>query len=162
LARTGVHLDQSEQGEVEIRLERTGAVDALAVPGEKPGPASREAYQLDVTTAGIKLTARSSAGIFYAVQTLVQLVEFQQGKPVFPLVHIEDWPAMAYRGTMVDMSEGQPATEDEVKRQLDMLALWKANQYYFYNEDSIELNGYPLLNSRSLWHSSANMIWTVR
>ncbi|MBS1851074.1 MAG: beta-N-acetylhexosaminidase [Acidobacteria bacterium] len=146
LARTGIQLGPGEQGVAAIRFERSGAVDALPAPGEKPGPGSREAYQIDISATGIKLTARSSAGIFYAVQTLVQLVEFQQGKAVFPLVHVEDWPALAYRGTMVDMSEGQLATEDEVKRQLDTLALWKANQYYFYNENSIELDGYPLLN----------------
>src|SRR5438552_7716470 len=48
---------------------------------------------------------------------------------------------------MVDMSHGPLPTEDEVKRQLDFLARWKANQYYFYAEASIELDGFPLLNA---------------
>jgi hypothetical protein len=142
-ARTGLHLDGTENA---VALERTGEGDALPVPGEKPGPTSRESYQIDVSASGVKLTAQSSAGIFYAVQTLCQLLEFQNGAAVFPLVHIEDWPALAYRGTMVDMSEGQLATEPEVEKQLDLLARFKANQYYFYNENSIELDGYPLLN----------------
>jgi len=34
----------------------------------------------------------------------------------------------------------------EIKRRLDFLSRWKANQYYFYSEDAIELEGYPLLN----------------
>ena len=40
---------------------------------------------------------------------------------------------------MVDMSHGALLTEAEVERQLDFLARWKVNQYYFYNEASIEL-----------------------
>ena len=44
------------------------------------------------------------------------------------------------------MSHGPLPREAEVDRQLDFLARWKANQYYFYNEASIELDGYPLLN----------------
>src|SRR5690606_4784924 len=36
-------------------------------------------------------------------------------------------------------------TIEEIKRQLDFLAMWKTNQYYFYSEVNIELDGYPLL-----------------
>jgi N-acetyl-beta-hexosaminidase len=42
-----------------------------------------------------------------------------------PVVEIKDWPALAYRGVMVDMSHGALPTEKEVKRQLDFLARWK-------------------------------------
>ena len=47
---------------------------------------------------------------------------------------------------MVDISHGPLPTENEIKRRLDFLARWKANQYYLYSEASIELSGYPLLN----------------
>lgn len=129
-----------------IVLNRTGAVDPLPMPGERPGPESREAYQLKVTPAGVEISARSSVGVFYAVQTLRQLVEGEGEGAVLPEVEIQDWPAMAYRGTMVDMSHGPLPTEEEIKRQIDFLARWKANQYYLYSEASIELDGYPLLN----------------
>jgi hexosaminidase len=132
---------------VPITLDRTGPVDPLPVPGEKPGSESREAYELEVTRSSVTIRARSSAGIFYGVQTLVQLVEGEGANAQLPAVLIHDWPALAYRGTMVDMSEGQLATEQEVKRQIAALARWKANQYYFYNEDSVELDGFPLLNA---------------
>src|SRR5579875_272542 len=46
-----------------VMLEREGSSDvALAQPGEQPGPASREAYELTVTEQGVKIHARSSAG----------------------------------------------------------------------------------------------------
>jgi len=129
-----------------ILLERAGGIEPLPVPGEHAGPDSREAYSLKVTSNGVTVSARSSAGLYYAIQTLGQLVEGSGAQAVLPVVEIRDWPALAYRGVMVDMSHGALPTEKEVERQLDFMARWKANQYYFYSEDSIELKGYSLLN----------------
>ena len=63
-----------------------------------------------------------------------------------PEVEIEDYPAIAYRGVMMDFSHGGLLTEEEIKNQIDFLSRWKINQYYFYNEVSIEMKGYPLIN----------------
>ena len=46
---------------------------------------------------------------------------------------------------MMDMSHMQFPRVEEIKNQLDFLARWKTNQYLFYSEASIELDGYPLL-----------------
>jgi hypothetical protein len=129
-----------------IVLERTGSTDALPAPSEHPGPDSREAYSLKVTADGITASARTSAGLYYAVQTLKQLAQGPGAQAVLPVVEIKDWPSLAYRGVMMDMSHGALPTEKEVERQLDFLARWKANQYYFYSEASIELKGFPLIN----------------
>ena len=131
-----------------ILLNRTGPVDPLAVPDEEAGPDSREAYTLKITVNGAEIRSRSSAGIYYGVQTLRQLLEGEGNAAFLPEVEIEDWPALAYRGTMVDMSHGPLPTEEEVKRQLDLLARYKGNQYYFYNEASIELESYRILNPK--------------
>ena len=129
-----------------ISLERTGAVDALPQPGETPGPDSREAYWIKVTPEGAEIRAKSSAGLFYGVQTLCQMVEGSGADAALPEVEIRDWPSLAYRGVMMDLSHGALHTERELKRQLDFLSRWKVNQYYFYSEASIELEGYSLLN----------------
>jgi hypothetical protein len=135
-------------GATRIVLEREGSADEpLGLLGETPGPASREAYDLIVTGQRVRIHARSSAGIFYGVQTLRQLVEREGVQAVVPEVEIHDWPSLAYRGTMLDISHGPLPREEEIERQLDFLARWKANQYYLYSEDSIELDGYPLLNA---------------
>jgi N-acetyl-beta-hexosaminidase len=68
-------------------------------------------------------------------------------RAMLPEVEVEDWPATAYRGAMIDMSEGPFPTEAEVKRQIDFLARWKVNQYHFYSETSIALDGYSLLSA---------------
>ena len=129
-----------------ITLVRTGAVDALPGPDDHAGPDSREAYDIRVDPRGAEIRARTSAGVYYGVQTMRQLLEGDGGDAYLPEVSIHDWPAMAYRGFMMDLSHGPLPTEAEVKRQIDFLARWKNNQYYFYSEASIELRGYELVN----------------
>lgn len=129
-----------------IVFHRTGEVSPLPGADDRTGPGTRESYELRITPEGGEVRAPSSAGLYYAAQTLRQLVEESGGEKYFPAVVIRDWPALAYRGFMMDTSHGPLPTEDEIKRQIDFLARWKANQYYFYNEANIELRGYPLLN----------------
>src|SRR5206468_2525155 len=104
---------------------------------ERAGPDSRESYTLQVTPKGAEIRARSSAGIFYGVQTLLQLVEGTGPNALLPVVEIKDWPALVYRGTMIDFSEGELIRVSEAERQIDLMARFKANQFYFYSEASI-------------------------
>ena len=150
--RTGLRVSVQNFGENPgsgpvILLDRVGATDhPLALPGDLTGPNSSEAYDLAVTAQGVKIHGRSSAGIFYGIQTLRQLIEGSGSDAVLPQVEIHDWPSVELRGTMVDISHGPLPTEKEIERQIDFLARWKENQYYLYTEDSIELKGYPLLD----------------
>ena len=127
-------------------LKRTGTGSDVPVDGETAGPASREAYSISVTTNGAEIRAASSAGLFYGVQTLLQMVEDQTGPAALPAATIQDWPELAYRGFMMDFSEGQRLRVAEIERQLDCLARFKANQYYFYSEMSIAWKGYEAVN----------------
>jgi hexosaminidase len=129
-----------------IALNRTG--DGAALPGDKEtiGPDSRESYSAKVTADGAEIRASSSAGLFYGVQTLLQMVEVTSGQAMLPFAEVRDWPALAYRGLMMDFSHGQLLRVSEIERQLDLLARFKANQYYFYSEASIEFEGYDLVN----------------
>ncbi|MFT3702097.1 MAG: family 20 glycosylhydrolase [Agriterribacter sp.] len=118
----------------------------LPVPGEKAGADGREAYKINIAGNKVSITSTSDAGLYYALQTLRQLI-VRDGKNSFlPEVDIEDYPAFAYRGIMMDFAHGSLLTEAEIKRQIDFLAQWKINQYYFYNEVSIEMKGYQLMN----------------
>jgi hexosaminidase len=146
VAEEPIRVSQGETGHAQIVLKRTGEIGALPMPGEHPGPTSREAYTLNLTPERGEIQAASSAGLFYGVQTVCELIEGNTAEAILPEVEINDWPSLAYRGTMVDMSHGPLPTESEIKRQLDFLARWKANQYYLYSEATIELKGYPLLN----------------
>ncbi len=149
--RQGLHLRLRACGEeksLPIRLERTGDIAALPVPNETPGPDSREAYSIAISRDGVLIRGRSSAAVYYGVQTLLQMVERDaHGAFRLPFATVHDWPALSYRGTLMDAgSEGPMLTLDEVKHQLDFIARWKGNQYFFYSEGNIALRGYPLLN----------------
>ena len=133
-----------------IVLKRTGPVDPLPLSGEKSGPDSREAYRLKIDSHGVQITGRSSAAVFYGVQTLLQLVDGEGNSAQFPIVSIHDWPSLAYRATLVDVgSEGPMSTVEQVEKQLDLISRFKGNQYFFYSEANIELDGYPLLNPQA-------------
>lgn len=129
-----------------IVLKSDQAGSALALPGEKSGNQSREAYGIHVTASKVQITAKSDAGLYYALQTLRQLIKNGKKESFIPEVDIEDYPAFVYRGVMMDFSHGGLLTEAEIKSQIDFLARWKMNQYYFYNEVSIEMKGYSLIN----------------
>lgn len=122
---------------------------ALPEVSEKNGKSEREHYKLTVSGRSVRVDARTSTGLYYAVQTLRQLVT-GYGKTAFIRgAVIEDRPVLTYRGVMMDFAHGGLPTVAEIKRQIDFLARWKTNQYYFYNEVSIELKGYPTIGYRS-------------
>ena len=140
-------VDSSPGAARHIVLTRTGASDPLPGANEKAGPDSREAYRLAIDGNGVRISGRSSAAVYYGIQTLLQLADGGAPTASFPRVQIEDWPSLPYRATLVDVgSEGPMCTMGQVKKQIDLLAHFKANQYFFYSEANLELDGYPLLN----------------
>ena len=106
----------------------------------------REAYSLSITANVLKIDANTSAGLYYAIQTIRQLIKGQGDAAVLPVVTIKDNPVLPFRGVMMDFAHGGLLTVAEIKKQIDFLARYKANQYYFYNEVSIKMEGYPTLN----------------
>ncbi|MDB5275754.1 MAG: glycoside hydrolase [Ferruginibacter sp.] len=106
----------------------------------------REAYSLYISSTSIKIEANTSAGLYYAIQTIRQLIQGQGKAAVLPAVTIKDNPVLPFRGVMMDFAHGGLLTVAEIKSQIDFLARYKANQYYFYNEVSIKMEGYPTLN----------------
>ena len=119
-------------------------------------PVNNEGYLLTSTKDGVTIQARTPEGAFYGVQTLLQLLpaEIESAELVknvaweIPLVEIKDEPRFAYRGYMLDVCR-HFATVEEVKRQLDVLAMFKINQFHWHlTEDQgwrIEIKKYPRL-----------------
>ena len=147
--RTGIEAPiwESHGQGAAIILTRTAGVDALPMPDERPGAESREAYHLKITPSGAEIRGRSSAAVFYGVQTLRQLVEGEGEQAFLPEAEIDDWPSLAYRGAMVDVGSRRGNVHGRGNQEPARLSgSLEGNQYYFYNEASIELAGYPLLN----------------
>ncbi len=107
-----------------------------------------EAYNLKVTPEAISIEGGSAKGIFYAVQTLRQLMLKEDGDLIVPAVEISDSPRFAYRGTHLDVGR-HFFDVDEVKEYLDILALHKINTFHWHlTEDQgwrIEIKKYPKL-----------------
>ena len=148
IGQTKINIEKGKASSKTIVLNRTGEAGALPADMESPGPDSRESYILQVTPQGVEIRGRSSAGIFYGVQTLLQMVEGTGAEAVLPVAEVKDWPALAYRGVMIDFSEGELIRVSEAERQIDLMARFKANQYYFYSEASIEFEGYDVVNPK--------------
>ena len=121
----------------------------LADVAESKRESRREHYNIQITDQKVRLTAQTSTGIYYAVQTIRQLIQGSGQTAFLPAVSINDKPSLAYRGVMMDFAHGGLLTVDEIKRQIDFLARWKTNQYYFYNEVSIELDGFPTVGYKA-------------
>src|ERR1035437_1757318 len=146
IGQTQIPIRKTKASGRAILLNRTGTGAALPGDKESTGPDSREAYSLKITPNGAEIRASSSAGLFYGVQTLLQMVEGSGPQAMLPAAEVRDWPALAYRGFMMDFSHGQLLRVSEIERQIDLLARFKANQYYFYSEASIEYEGYEVVN----------------
>ena len=117
-----------------------------------------EAYKLTVTANGVEIRASSRAGFFYGLQTLSQLLPpaFFAGTPAptadwnVPGLDISDKPLLRHRGYMLDIAR-HFFDKNEVKRIIDMLALYKMNRLHWHLTDDqgwrIEIPEYPKLTS---------------
>ena len=145
-ARGDVNVRAKKGSGPAILLKRTGEGATLPGANDSTGPDSRESYSLKITGRGVEISAPASAGLFYGAQTLLQMVELNEGKATLPMAEIRDWPSLAYRGFMMDFSHGQLLRVSEIERQIDLLARFKGNQYFFYSEMNVEMEGYELVN----------------
>ncbi|WP_285820609.1 glycoside hydrolase family 20 protein [Bacteroides acidifaciens] len=125
--------------------------------GQLPTP---ESYTLSVTPERIRIQATSGAGLFYGIQTLLQLsVSSGTGVITVSAVEVQDTPRFAYRGLMLDVSR-HFFTKEFVKKQIDALAFYKINRLHLHLTDAagwrIEIKKYPLLTEFAAWRTDAN------
>jgi hexosaminidase len=120
--------------------------DKIALYTVEDPALGNEGYKLVVDEKGVSLTAASGAGLFYGIQTLLQLIP-ENGKTV-PYVTITDQPRFAYRGLHLDVSRHMFPAEF-VKKYIDLLAHHKLNRFHWHlTEDQgwrIEIKKYPKL-----------------
>ncbi len=100
-----------------------------------------EAYRLKIKKDGIVLTAKSFKGLFYAVQTLKQIID-QFGWNL-PGVDVEDFPLLKIRGISDDISRGQVSRMENFKKIISFIAKYKMNTYMTYIEDVLKFDAFP-------------------
>jgi hexosaminidase len=105
----------------------------------------REGYVLVAQQGKVSIVAATSAGIFYGVQTLKQLLQGYGDSAFIPTGSIRDWPAMRYRGVSDDLSRGPLPTIAFIKHQIRTFASFKFNLYSPYMEDVIQYASDPAI-----------------
>lgn len=126
------------------------------------GKIGDEGYALSVTSSGVVIKANKPAGLFYGVQTLLQLFppQIESAKVQenvswqVPQVEITDYPRVGWRGLMLDVSR-HFFTVDEVKRYIDDMAKYKYNRFHWHLTDDegwrIEIKSLPKLTEVGAW-----------
>ena len=130
-----------------------------------------EGYKLSVSPKRIDITAAKPAGLFYAFQTLKQLMPRNVMAGVrdesikewcVPCVFIVDEPRFSWRGFMLD--EGRHFYgKEEIKKIIDVIAAYKMNRFHWHlTEDQgwrIEIKKYPKLTEVGAWRDSKVCAW---
>jgi hexosaminidase len=145
---------------------RVSAADGPAPPGaialrlDGAAGLGAEGYELAIAADSVRISATAPAGLFHGVQTLRQLlpagIEAEHSELLMasawtvPAGRIVDRPRFAWRGAMLDVAR-HFFTVDEVKRYIDLIALYKLNTLHLHLSDDqgwrIQIDSWPKLTT---------------
>jgi hypothetical protein len=127
-------------------------VDASA-PEVRVGSSALPAdgYAITIGDDGaVTVDAADAAGAFYAGATLSQLARLHDGR--LPVGTVRDWPDVAMRAVMLDISRDKVPTMDTLLALIDRLAGWKVNQVQLYSEHT-----FAYTNHEVVWREASAM-----
>ena len=139
-----------------LNIKNSGSLNAISLQIDKSLKIGNEGYQLTVTPKKVIVKAKTPQGIFYGMQSVMQLLPPQiESETIIdnvaweiPCVEIKDEPAYGYRGMMLDVCRHFHDVEF-VKKQLDIMAMFKMNYFHWHLTDdhlwTIEIKKYPRL-----------------
>ena len=139
-----------------LNIKNSGSSNAISLQIDKSLKIGNEGYQLTVTPKKVIVKAKTPQGIFYGMQSVMQLLPPQiESETIIdnvaweiPCVEIKDEPAYGYRGMMLDVCRHFHDVEF-VKKQLDIMAMFKMNYFHWHLTDdhlwTIEIKKYPRL-----------------
>lgn len=128
-----------------------------------------EGYRLLVNKNMMELTANKPAGIFYGLQTLMQLLPPEAAGNQYagtsfniPCVSITDYPRFGWRGLMLDVSR-HFFTKEEVERYIDEMVKYKYNVFHWHLSDDqgwrIEIKSLPELTRSAAYRVKRTGKW---
>ncbi|MFH1070007.1 MAG: beta-N-acetylhexosaminidase, partial [Candidatus Glassbacteria bacterium] len=123
----------------------------MVKPGTVKGTAdpelNRQGYRLVVAPGRVEITGNDLPGLFYGVQSVVQLLKRNpDGSLTLPAGRIDDWPDLQLRFIHWDTKHHQKRPET-LRRLLDWLALFKVNIIGFEMEDKYEYPRHPVIGA---------------
>jgi hexosaminidase len=141
---------QGKKGSIQLNLNKT--VDLRL---------GNEGYTIESTSKAVIISANQPAGLFYGMQTLLQLLPKEiesntiaNANWTIPAVKITDYPRFAWRGIMLDVSR-HFFTKEDVELYIDQLAKFKFNTFHWHLTDDngwrIEIKSLPKLTTVGAW-----------
>lgn len=113
-------------------------------------------YSINVAE-NITVNYSSEASCFYAINSLMQLIQGDTSGYYVQKAFVQDYPKFQWRGLHLDVSR-HFFTVDEVKRYIDLMALYKFNVFHWHLTDDqgwrIEIKKYPKLTEVGAWRDS--------
>ena len=148
---------------ISVNASATNATIELQLNDKSDFALGKEGYNLSVTTRNIVINANQPAGLFYGVQTLLQLFPKEIESPVLvkdmnwvaPCVEIMDQPRFGWRGLMFDVAR-HFFTKEDVKQYINDMVRYKYNLLHLHLTDDegwrIEIKGLPKLTEVGAWN----------
>lgn len=138
----------------DVGLPDGGSIPCSLQRGASEAGRSTESYELQIEPDAIRIKAAGEAGIFYAIQSLRQLIAGHGPQEGLACGTIRDTPRFPWRGSMVDSARHfQPISW--IKEHLDRMAALKLNRLHWHLTDDQawrpEISCYPLLTEEAAW-----------
>jgi len=148
--------------DLQVLPYKSGQTGGIALTLDKTFAPDKEGYRMSVNNAGIRISAATSAGVFYGTQTLLQLLPVEiysktrQRNVSWKVkgADIQDVPQYAFRGMMLDVAR-YFFNKEYVLHFIDMMAMYKLNTLHLHLTDDsgwrLEIKKYPKLTSIGAW-----------
>ena len=162
---TGYHLTVKQSKE-----QHTMNAIVLRINPGRDASLGDEGYTLLVLPRQVMITANKPQGLFYGLQTLMQLLPpAAESKAIvksvewsIPCVNIRDYPRFGWRGLMLDVSR-HFLSKEFVKEYIDQMAKYKLNVFHWHLTDDqgwrIEIKGLPELTEVGAWRVPRTGEW---
>jgi hexosaminidase len=156
------HLSTATGYPVSVAANNPSATIRLVLNKTPDNTLGAEGYTLSVTPKAVTIKANQAAGVFYGVQTLLQLLppDIESRQPVrrsswqVPCTTITDYPRFGWRGLMLDVSR-HFFTKQQVKDFIDEMVKYKFNLLHMHLTDDegwrVEIKSLPRLTQVGAW-----------
>jgi hexosaminidase len=147
-SRYGATLETAGRGRAPgkvVSLEiQPGSVEIGQATDQNKPALEEQAYKLELGSEEIRITANAPTGLFYGVETLVQLVKPAEGKLWLPQAEVTDWPDLEQRNIFWDDAHHLERM-DVPKRVLRQAAFYKINGIVILLDGHFDYKSAPAL-----------------
>src|SRR5690348_16009601 len=141
-ARHGITLEARGRGNAIELFVQPWSVEIGQAADKNKQSLEEQAYRLELADSGIKITANAPTGLFYGVETLIQMVKHAEGKLWLPAAEITDWPNLELRSIYWDDAHHLERIE-VLKQALKQAAFYKVNGFAIKLDGHFEYESAP-------------------